>query len=189
VTNVISWEERMSVGDRTRWARLRAVAIMAGLLSLIGSGYAVFPRHPDLRAFDPTAMAHSETTMWRHYYERRYLSLFADLYDKSRAQYGFCFSPWNSVRIAAAAARAARTFQPTSRSGAQAALPFLEEYFGLLARATPAALDIKAAARAELDWWQARREAIAPQTYGAMIARVSTFLYGRDSESSARLAY
>jgi hypothetical protein len=68
-------------------------------------------------------------------------------------------------------------------------LPFLEEYFGLLARATPAPLDIKAAARAELDWWQARREAIAPQTYGAMIARVSTFLYGRDSESSARLAY
>ena len=91
-------------------------------------------------------------------------SLFADLYDKSRAQYGFCFSPWNSVRIAAAAARAARAFQPsTSRSGAQAALPFLEEYFGLLARATPAPLDIKAAARAELDWWQARREAIAPR--------------------------
>ena len=125
---------------------------MAGLLSLIGSGYAVFPRHIDLRAFDPTAMAHSETTMWRHYYERRYLSLFADLYDKSRAQYGFCFSPWNSVRIAAAAARAARAFQPsTSRSGAQAALPFLEEYFGLLARATPVPLDIKAAARAELE--------------------------------------
>ena len=44
------------------------------------------------------------------------------------------------------------------------------------------ALDIEAAARAELDWWQARREAIAPQTYGAMIARVSTLLYGRASE-------
>ena len=92
----------MSVGDRTRRARLRAVAIMAGLLSLIGSGHAVFPRRPDLRAFDPAAMARSETTMWRHYYERRYLSLFADLYDNSRAQYGF--SPWDSVRIAAAAA-------------------------------------------------------------------------------------
>ena len=120
--------------------------------------------------------------MWRHYYERRYLWLFADLYDNSRAQYGF--SPWDSVRIAVAAARAAHAFQPsTSRSSAQAALPFLEEYFGLLARATPAPLDIKAAARAELDWWQARREAIAPQTYGAMIARVSTFLYGRDTKS------
>jgi hypothetical protein len=98
----------------------------------------------------------SETTMWRHYYERRYISLFADLYDSSRAQYGF--SPWDSVRIAAAAARAARAFQlSTSRTGAQVALPFREEYFGLLARATPAPLDIEAAARAELDWWQARR--------------------------------
>jgi hypothetical protein len=171
----------MSVSDRTRRARLRAVAIMAGLLSLIGSGYAVFPRHPDLRAFDPAAMAHSETTMWRHYYERRYLWLFADLYDNSRAQYGF--SPWDSVRIAAAAARAARAFQPsTSRSGARAALPFLEEYFGLLARATPVELDIEATARAELDWWQARRESVAPQNYGAMIARVSSLLYGLDSE-------
>jgi len=119
--------------------------------------------------------------MWRHYYERRYLSLFADIYDNSRTQYGF--SPWDSVRIAAAAARAARAFQPsTSRSGAQAALPFLEEYFGLLAPATPVALDIEAAARAELDWWQARRESVTPQNYGAMIARVSSFLYGLDSE-------
>ena len=61
-------------------------------------------------------------------------------------------------------------------------MPFLEEYFGLLARATPVPLDIEATARAELEWWQARREAIAPQTYGAMIARISTLLYGRDSE-------
>jgi hypothetical protein len=171
----------MSVGKRARWARLRALAMTVGILTIIGAGYAVLPRHPDLRVFDPGAMARSETIMWRHYYERRYISLFADLYDNSRTQYGF--SPWDSVKIAAAAARAARAFQPsTSRTAAQVALPFLEEYFGLLAHATPVPLDIEATARAELEWWQARREAIAPQTYGAMIARVSTLLYGRDSE-------
>jgi hypothetical protein len=148
---------------------------------MIGSLYAVFPRHPDLRAFDPATMARSETMMWRHYYQGRYLPLFADLYDNSRTQYGF--SPWDSVRIAAAAARAARAFQPsTSRSGAQAALPFLTEYFGLLAHATLVPLDIEATARAELDWWQARREAVIPQSYGAMIARVSSLLYGIGSE-------
>ena len=113
--------------------------------------------------------------------ERRYISLFADLYNNSRAQYGF--SPWDSARIAAAAAPAARALQlSTSRTGAQVALPFLEEYFGLLARAMPAPLDIEAAARAELDWWRACREAVAPQTYGAMIAQVSALLYGRKSE-------
>ena len=153
-------------------------AITAGFLAIVGVGYAIFPRHPDLRAFDPAAMARSETLMWRHYYERRYLSLVADLYVNSRTQYGF--SPWESVRIAATAARAAHAFQPsTSRTGAQVALPFLEHYFGF---ATPVPLDIEAVARAELDWWRARREDIAPKTYGAMIARVSTLLYGRDSE-------
>ncbi len=162
-------------------ARLRVLAAAAGVLVLAGLAYALYPRHPDLRAFDPRAMARSETVMWRHYYERRYLLLFADLYGNSRTQYGF--SPWDSARIAFAAARAAKAFQPSaSRSGAQAALPYLEDYFGLLSRATPVPLDVKAAARAELDWWQARREDIAPAAYGAMIARVSTLLYGQDTE-------
>jgi hypothetical protein len=81
-------------------------------------------------------MARSETMIWRHYYNRRYLSLFADLYDNARTQYGFC---------------AAGTFQPTtSRSGAEVPLPFLEDYFGLLARATPVPLDVKATARPHL---------------------------------------
>ena len=174
-------ESRMNVGGRTWRLSLPTVAMMAGLLAMIGVGYAVFPRHPDLRAFDPVAMAHSETMMWRHYYDRRYLFLFADLYENAQTQYGF--SPLDSVRIAVAAARAAGTFQPsTSRSGAEIALPFLENYFDLLAHATPLPLDVKAAARAELDWWQARREAVGPKSYGAIIARVSTLLYGLDNE-------
>jgi hypothetical protein len=155
--------------------------------SHVGVGYGIVPRHPDLRAFDPAAMARSETLMWRHYYERRYLSLAADLYVNSRTQYGF--SPWESVKIAAAAARAAHAFQPlTSRTGAQEALPFLEEYFGLLARAVPVPVDIEAAARAEFDWWQARREAVVPKTYGAMIAQVRPFSMGAAAKSSARQA-
>src|ERR1700730_446513 len=109
------FETRFS--GRARWARLRTLAMTVGILTIIGAGYAVLPRHPDLRAFDPGAMARSETIMWRHYYERRYISLFADLYYNSRTQYGF--SPWDSVKIAAAAARAARAFQPsTSRNSA-----------------------------------------------------------------------
>jgi hypothetical protein len=51
----------MSVGKRARWARLRTLAMTVGILTIIGAGYAVLPRHPDLRAFDPGAMARSET--------------------------------------------------------------------------------------------------------------------------------
>jgi hypothetical protein len=126
-------KKRMSAGKQAQRARLRTLAITAGFLAVVGVGYAIFPRHPDPRAFDPAAMARSETLMWRHYCERRYLSLVADLYVNSWTQYGF--SPWESVSIAAAAARAALAFQPsTSRTGAQVALPFLEDYFGWPAR-------------------------------------------------------
>jgi hypothetical protein len=82
-------DSRINVGGRTWRMSLSFVAMMAGLLAMIGVGYAVFPRHPDLRAFDPVAMAHSETMMWRHYYDRRYLPLFAYLYENARTQYGF----------------------------------------------------------------------------------------------------
>jgi hypothetical protein len=100
VTTVIPWEERVSVGERMGRARLRTLAMTAGLLIMIGGVSAVFPRHPDLRAFDPAIMAHSETMMWRHYYERRYLSLFADLYDNSRTLPGIASRspPWQPRR-------------------------------------------------------------------------------------------
>src|ERR1700748_398943 len=81
--------------------------------------YLCWPRKADLRAFDPAAMAHLETAMWRDYYEKHYPRLFYHLYELSRTQFGF--SPLVSFRIALSAARAAKTFQPTrSRAGADA---------------------------------------------------------------------
>ena len=160
-----------------------ALVLAAAIVGL--AAYMVFPRHPDLRSFDPETMARTETAMWRHYYEKRYAALFANLYGLSRREFGF--SPWDSLRIAVAAARAARSFQPsTSRREANAALPMLRDYFGLLARAAPVPVDIEAAARTELDWWQARREDVAPADYGLTVARVSTLLYGVDGEALRR---
>jgi hypothetical protein len=89
----------MRAGKQPHRERLRAVAITAGVLPFLGVSDAVFPRHPDLRTFDPAAMARSETLMWRHYYDHRYLSAFADLYDGSRTQSGF--SPWERKITAA----------------------------------------------------------------------------------------
>src|SRR5690242_14698429 len=76
-----------------------------------GAAYAVWPRRADLRAFEPAGMAQFETAMWRDYYEKRYPALFYHLYEMSRTQFGF--SPSDSLRIALAAARAAKAFQPT----------------------------------------------------------------------------
>jgi hypothetical protein len=167
--------------DRRRILRWLAGAAIA----LTALAYAAIPRHADLAAFDPAEMARLETAMWRHYYEQRYVSLFLALYDVARWQQGF--SPLDSVRLALKAVRAAKSFQPsTSRAGAEAALPHLVGYFRILAGGAPAAVDVEDAARTELAWWQARREAVAPEQYGAIIARVSTLLYGVDTADVRR---
>jgi hypothetical protein len=143
--------------------------------------FMVVPRNADLTAFDAAETARLETLMWRHYYDKRFVALFADLYAVARDQNGF--SPLDSARIAVAAARAARAFQPTtSRAEAQVAIPLLIDYFAMLARGVPEPVDTVAAARAELDWWQARRESVGPETYGLTIAQVTSLVYGVDGE-------
>src|SRR5207302_4632038 len=92
----VAQDQRYRRSGRTR-RKIAAVALSVVALAL---AYIGFPRHADLTNFDPGAMARLETAMWRHYYEKRYLPLFGDLYDVSRSQYGF--SPLDSVQIALA---------------------------------------------------------------------------------------
>jgi hypothetical protein len=152
-------------------------------LIAVAAVYAGWPRTADLRAFDPAEMARLETAMWRDYYEKRYPLLFWHLYEPTRSEFGF--SPLQSVRIALSAAQAAKLFQPTrSRAEADAALPPLVTYYGLLRSAAPAAFNSEAVARRELDWWQARREAVGPRDYGVTIADVAAATYGKPADNA-----
>ena len=165
-----------SKGPRRRVTRAIILLVLAAL-----AAYAAIPRNADLTAFDPAETARLEMLMWRHYYDKRFFALFGDLYALARDQEGF--SPLDSARIAIAAARAARAFQPTtSRAEAEVAVPLLKDYFAVLARGIPEPVDTVAAARAELDWWQAWREQVGPQTYGLTIARVIALVYGVDDD-------
>ncbi|MBH5371792.1 hypothetical protein [Bradyrhizobium glycinis] len=157
---------------------MRKIILGAAAVAALAVGYAAIPRQADLRAFDPAEMARLETAMWRDYYDKRYAELFLHLYQSIRTQFGF--SPLQSLRVALNAAEAAKTFQPTrSRAEADAALPALVAYYRNLASAASLAFDVEQAARLELDWWQARREAVAPRDYGLTIARVAALTYGR----------
>ena len=110
-----------------------AAVLLGGLVA-----YAAWPRHADLCAFEPAEIARLETAMWRDYYEKRYGALFYHLYALSRTQFGF--SPLDSLRVAWAAAQAARAFQPTrSREAANAALPTLVTYSACWRLLRPAA--------------------------------------------------
>jgi hypothetical protein len=152
-------------------------------VAALAAAYAVIPRRADLRAFDPAEMARLETAMWRDYYDKRYAALFYHLYASTRTQFGF--SPFRSLHIALSAAEAAKTFQPTrSRQEADAALPALVAYYRDFAPGAPAAFDVSEVARLELDWWQARREAVGPQDYGLTIARVAALTYGKSPDDA-----
>lgn len=161
---------------------MRKVIILGtAIAAVLVAAYAAIPRHADLRAFDPAEMARLETAMWRDYYDKRYAALFIHLYESMRTQFGF--SPIKSLHIAFSAAEAARTFQPTrSRREADAALPALVAYYRDFAPAAPAAFDVEEAGRLELDWWQARREAVGPGDYGLTIARVAALTYGKSAD-------
>lgn len=160
----------------------RKIAIATLVLLAVAAAHASIPRPADLRNFDPVATARAETAMWRHYYNKRYFPLFLDLYGLARTEQGF--SPWDSFSLALSAARAAKKFQPTrSRAEADAALPQLIEYFRILSRAAPVPVDQDQIAKAELDWWQSRREKVKPDDYGLTIARVSSLLYGKDDDN------
>jgi hypothetical protein len=166
----------------------RTMMIVLAILVAALVGYACWPRKADLRVFDPAAMARLETAMWRDYYERRYPALFAHLYEPSRAEFGF--SPLTSLRIALSAAQAARIFQPTrSRAEAEAAIPDLVTYFGLLREAAPVAFDPREVAARELDWWQAGRESVGPQDYGVTIGQVAALTYGKEQDEPALRAF
>jgi hypothetical protein len=161
----------------------RKIILGIAAAAALAAAYAAVPRHADLRAFDPAEMARLETAMWRDYYDKRYAALFCHLYQSTRTQFGF--SPLQSLRIAFSAAEAARAFQPTrSRREADAALPALVAYYRDFARAAPVAFDVGEAARLELDWWQARREAVGPQDYGLTIGRVAALTYGKSADEA-----
>ncbi len=44
-------------------------------------------------------------------------------------------------------------------------------------------------ARTELDWWQARREPVGPQSYGVTVARVAALTYGKPADDPAILEF
>jgi hypothetical protein len=166
----------------------RLIVGVVGVLAVGGAVlYACVPRHADLRAFEPAAMAEIETQTWRKYYARSYLELFFQLYALPRTQFGF--SPLDSLKIALASVKAARIFQPsTSREQAFAALPSVVTYYSLLRPAAPVAFDVEAVARLEVGWWQARREAVGPGDYGLNIAEEAALMYGKDKDDPVLVA-
>ena len=155
---------------------------------LAGAGWAAGriargPARVDMRVFDPDAVARLETAMWRSYYDRRRLPLFAQLVALLRGQ--FRLSPARSVAVAFLAARAAAVFQ-VGRGDAdyELALPYLERYYAAILAVSEVRFDAARAARLELDWWVVHREA-AGQHLERALAALAAELYQVPAERLA----
>lgn len=158
--------------------------IILSLLTLLGIWIATdywVPRQHDLRQFNPTAIGILETKMWRSYYEKKPLLLFWQSAQLFRQQLKAPF--WRSFKIAYHAAKAAFIFKNgTNRQDYNLALPNLQAFYREVARLSSRPLEVKRAAKQELEWWIIRRyrEEHPPEEWTKLQAQVAAAVYGVD---------
>jgi hypothetical protein len=158
---------------RRRWL----VGILAALAV---AGYWLFLSTPagsrDMRVFDPDVTAALEVDMWKAYYDKRNVDLFADLVFMSREKYRYTWA--KSAQAGYHLARAAATFG-SARDHYEQVLPDLESAYRIARDWIGARCDPSAIARAELAWWVARRVPgqDSPEQVGGLIADLNAALY------------
>lgn len=144
-----------------RRGRLKLFLKITAALVLLLAAWVAYdlnaPRRTSLREFDADAVARIETAMWRSYYERRRLSLFAQLGELLRTQYRLPF--WRSNAVAYQAAKAAFVFKDgRGRADYERALPNLVSFYEAIRAVSDTDFDVGRTARLELEWWIVHRE-------------------------------
>jgi len=134
---------------------------------------------PDLRGFDPAKMGRLESSMWRSYYEGRYVRLGWQTMKATCGQYRFSW--WDGARISLHAARAARYFRANADD--PRCVPALVKYYTIIQRSLGREFDVQEAARLELQWWRERRLNLSAADYGKTIARLTALTYGVPEDS------
>ncbi len=174
-------------------ARTAAASKLLGLLLvalavLFAADYARSPQ-TDLRQFDGREVGRLDAAMWRAYYERQRLKLFALLTESHRTQ--FHATRTRAMVMAYRAAKAAFAFKDgRNRVDYARALPDLERYFAGVNAIATARFDAPAAARDELEWWIIRREPASHTTadWERLIAGVASTMYHVPPERVSRYA-
>lgn len=145
----------MALRKRTKFAIASVAAVAAVLSYCLVDLY--WPRHTDIRTFDPDEVARLDTAMWRSYYGRERVRLFLELGEVLRTQYRLPYLRSNVV--AAKAAKAAFVFKDgKSRADYEKALPDLVSFYREIRAVSTTRFDVDRAARLELEWWIVHRE-------------------------------
>jgi hypothetical protein len=177
--------------DKPRRGR-RALTFTAVLILLLAAwvAYDLYaPRRTALRDFDADEVARLETAMWRSYYSRERLRLFAQMGELLRTQYRLPL--WRSNTVAYQAARAAFVFKDGhSRADYERALPNLVNFYNSIREVSDTDFDPDRAARLELEWWIVHRErrAHAPGDLDRALADLAAEIYRVPAERLAEHA-
>ena len=162
-----------------------ALVVVAGL-----AGYAVVPPSGprSMRRFDADRMADLELRMWQASYAQEKTRLFGLLATTLHEQYHYS---WATATVEGFhLARAAATFAD-AKDHDDAVLPDLEAAYTTAKNWLRAGFDPRAVARAELDWWVARRVPgrNSPLQVGSLIADEYALLYETSRDRVLRAAF
>ncbi len=159
---------------RTRWIAAGMALLIAAMLTY---GLTATPPGPrTLRQFDPDRMADLELRMWKAYYAKERVQLFALLVTMLREQNHYSWA--TATREGFYLARAAATFGD-ARSNYESVLPDLEHAYRIAKDWLHAGFNPGAVARTELAWWVARRTPgeNSPERVGSLMAEAYALLY------------
>ena len=159
---------------RARWIAAGVALLICAMLTygLVASP----PGARTLRQFDPDRMADLERRMWKAYYAKERVRLFARLVTMLHEQNQYSWA--TATREGFYLARAAATFGDARRNY-ESVLPDLENAYGVAKDWLHAGFDPRAVAQAELACWVARRTPgqDSPERVGSLMADAYALLY------------
>jgi len=139
---------------------------------------------PDIAAFEPREIGRLEAGLWRSYYEEDWVKLGWRIMRIACQQYRFSW--WDGGRLALHATQAAAWFR--HHTDDPRCLLALEKYYWVVQGGAHVKLDVREAARLELEWWKARRSNVPAEKYGQTIARLTGLLYGISEEKASLMS-
>ncbi len=165
---------------KKRRRRTIAAGILFGLMLATGTAlYGLASQAPgEPGEYDATRIAASETRMWKAYYEGNHLVVAHEAFGLLRSQFGLSYK--DAFLAGKNLALAARAFLRTTQDYGTKVLPHLTRAYGRIRDARNEAWDPREVARAELDWWIARRTPgrNTPEQVGKAIAHEYALLNG-----------
>jgi hypothetical protein len=138
---------------------------------------------------DSKKIAAAETSMWQAYYSNQPSKLGKELIALLRHQFGL--SLLQALSVSKDLMDATLTFNKSQGDYNNKVLPHLVKAYEKIRKARNENWDADDAAKAELEWWVARRTPgkNSPEQVGHSIARLYTILYGKSNPDIERAGY